>query len=359
MSALIRRKPLPLKGELPLINPTGWTLDDGAGNQAQVWPALGFNLISWKVNTAAGPIELIHRDPGLFEDGKGTRSGNPILFPFPNRIAAGRYQFEGNPYQLELSGDGGKTAIHGFACRHPWRLLEASAENNESWITAEFDLFRDGPGSRAQWPKNGRLQMTYRLIAHGEFGVLRIEAKVDHEGPGNFPFGLGYHPYFSALPGWKTQVEVPAASFWELDQCIPTGKKMPVDASRNLNKPTAFDSLKLDDVLCDLPPNAPKRSSLPNRLQATQTPEGQGTPELLLRGRMIYPGKGELGLWCESHYREVVVYTPPSRDSFCIEPYTCPTNAINNADGGIGAGWLVLQPGETWTSVNEWVFKRV
>lgn len=358
MSAWIRRKPLPLKGELPGINPLGWTLDDGTGNQVQVWPALGFNLFSWKVNTAAGPVELMHSDPGLFEDGKSTRSGNPILFPFPNRIAQGHYSFEGNPYQLELTGDGGKNAIHGFACRHPWRLLEASAENNESWITAEFRLFRDAPGSRTQWPKDGRMQMTYRLIANPGESVLQIEVKVDHEGPGNFPFGLGFHPYFSALPGWKTQVEVPAASFWELDQCLPTGRKLPVDAARSLNKPTPFDPLKMDDVLCDLPANVPQRTATAKGPASAKKSPEQPLPELLLRGRMIYPGKGELGLWCESHYREVVVYTPPSRDCFCIEPYTCPTNAINNADGGIGAGWIVLQPGESWTSFNEWVFKK-
>jgi aldose 1-epimerase len=49
----------------------------------------------------------------------------------------------------------------------------------------------------------------------------------------------------------------------------------------------------------------------------------------------------------------MVVYTPAHRQAFCVEPYTCATDAVNLQARGIDAGWLVLPPGEKWTAVVE------
>jgi aldose 1-epimerase len=48
-----------------------------------------------------------------------------------------------------------------------------------------------------------------------------------------------------------------------------------------------------------------------------------------------------------------VVFTPPHREAVCLEPYTCMTDAINLQQRGVEAGWRVLPPGESWTSVVE------
>ena len=47
--------------------------------------------------------------------------------------------------------------------------------------------------------------------------------------------------------------------------------------------------------------------------------------------------------------------TPPHRQAVCLEPYTCPTDAINLQQRGVDAGLLVLQPGEKWSGVVEMV----
>jgi aldose 1-epimerase len=49
----------------------------------------------------------------------------------------------------------------------------------------------------------------------------------------------------------------------------------------------------------------------------------------------------------------MVVYTPPHRQAFCIEPYTCTTDAINLEQRGVKAGWRVLPPGGRWSAVVE------
>ena len=58
-------------------------------------------------------------------------------------------------------------------------------------------------------------------------------------------------------------------------------------------------------------------------------------------------------LWVRASpaFRDVVVFTPPHRQAFCIEPYTCVTDAINLQPRGVDAGLLTLLPGGRWSAV--------
>src|SRR5438034_969248 len=78
--------------------------------------------VSCQVQRAGPALDLLYADPDLFHNGRPTRSGIPILFPFPNRIRDGRYSWDGKSYQLPLNDPTRLNAIHGFACRHPWRV---------------------------------------------------------------------------------------------------------------------------------------------------------------------------------------------------------------------------------------------
>jgi aldose 1-epimerase len=49
----------------------------------------------------------------------------------------------------------------------------------------------------------------------------------------------------------------------------------------------------------------------------------------------------------------LVVFTPPHRQAFCVEPYTCTTDAVNLQQRGVDAGWLTLPPGGRWSAVFE------
>lgn len=312
-------------------------LDDGRGGALEVWPALGFNAYRWAVE-AGGVHELLYADPGLFDDGRPTRSGIPILFPFPNRIRAGKYVWEGRTFQLPLTGDGGKTAIHGFACRSAWRVIDESADVNSAWLTGEFQISRDAPAALPLWPADARLRLTYRLMENR----VRMEAAVDSPGGQPLPFGLGYHQYFalSAFGGEQAVVLAPAQKFWELVESLPTGVQHAVDAARDLRQGVPMQDLKLDDVLTDLPA-AP-----------VDAPSGLG-----LLGVVRKPPAGPaLRLYGSADYRELVAFTPPHRQAVCLEPYTCTTDAINLQAAGIAAGWRVLPPGESWQGVVEMAF---
>jgi aldose 1-epimerase len=121
------------------LDPTVYHLGKtGTDHQAIIWPALGFNCLSWRVPHAGQVLDLLYLDPGQFSNGRPTRSGIPVLFPFPNRIRAGHFTWNGRDYQLPCNDGTKANAIHGFACRHPWRVLGHGASDTEAWLTGDF-----------------------------------------------------------------------------------------------------------------------------------------------------------------------------------------------------------------------------
>src|SRR5262249_31404632 len=174
------------------LDPTVYVLEDAAaGVRAEVWPALGFNCYRWQASPDGRPLEVLYADPGLFDNGRPTRSGIPVLFPFPNRIRAGRFAWGGQEYQLPLNDSPPRNASHGFPCRLPWRVVGQGADAGGAWLTGEFQGSRDAPDTVALWPADYRIRVTHRLSAR----KLRIEAEVSSGDGKAMPFGLGYHPY--------------------------------------------------------------------------------------------------------------------------------------------------------------------
>jgi aldose 1-epimerase len=300
---------------------TVWQLKGPEGVTAEVCPALGFNCYRWH----ASGRELLFCDPHFFEDGRPTRSGIPVLFPFPNRIRDGRFTWAGKTYQLPLNDPAQKNAIHGFACRSPWRVVGQGADADSAWLTGEFQASVDAPESRSLWPADHHLRVTCRLFNDR----LQLEARVENPDQVPLPFGLGYHPYFRVpepAGGGSPDAEVvaPAQSFWQLEESLPTGAVLAV--GDHLNSPRPHHELDLDEVL--------------TRLDLTPDPVSEG---LCWRGRV-----GGLNLYAAPAFRELVVFTPPHRRALCLEPYTCTTDAINLQPRGFDAGLIVLPPGESW-----------
>jgi aldose 1-epimerase len=313
---------------------TVWLLEDGKGASATLWPAHGFNCFRWQTPSPSGPRERLYRAANFFEDERPTRSGIPILFPFPNRIRDGRFTWQGKEYHLPRNDSTGKNAIHGFVCRRPWRVLEHGADERSAWVTGEFHGSRDAPDTQPLWPADYLLRMTYRLTE----GHLRIEAAVTNPDAVPLPFGLGYHPYFSITPqpGQEAQVTVQASAeaYWELEESLPTGRRLPVTGDRDLRLPRLVRDLHLDDVLTDL----------------TGKTQEDGLTE---RGSVRCRVNGGVYVRTSPAFRELVAFTPPHRQAVCLEPYTCTTDAINLHQRGVDAGLRVLQPGETWSGVVE------
>lgn len=304
-------------------------LMDGQGTAAEIWPDLGSICLSWRVATKWGPLELLSVGSDWLTTPQ--RSGIPVLFPFPNRIRGGRFSWAGRDYSLPLNDPTRENAIHGFACRSPWRVMEAISDSKAAHLVTQFQLSADAPLVLEHWPGDVRLTLTFELTRES----LSLVARVDNPGRDSVPVGLGFHPYFR-IPFTESGkladcfVRVLASEFWDLDRFIPKGAKSPVDGRRDLRMMRCIEGLELDDIYTGFP--------------------AQGLSEdLSCRGWIQERGVGRIEIWTSAGFREVVVFTPAGRSAICLEPYTCTTDAINLYGRGIDSGLQVLPPGAEMT----------
>lgn len=318
--------PLPVTGGATTLI----RLTSPGGAEATLFPGTGFNLIDWRIPTPGGMVPLIHAEADVLSGGSGTRSGVPILFPFPNRIAGATFEWDGRTIDLPTSHPGDPNAIHGFCAKTPWSQIEVTGE---AAVTGTFRLSRDATQASRTWPGDLELAVTYDL----RDSALRLSAHVTNVADHPVPFGLGYHPYFTALAAAsidETIVQVSADSYWELKDSIPDGTVAAVTGRRDLQVPTVLGDRVLDDVLTGLPDFRP-------------------APDGLMQVASLTGGGVTLALRCDESFRDIVVFTPANRESVAIEPYTCPTDAVHLQELGPDVGWRVLPAGGTWTGVVE------
>ena len=301
------------------------------GSLVEVWPDHGFNCRRWR----AGGHELLYSAPDWTENPVPTRSGVPILFPFPNRIRDGVFSHGGETFQLPRNDSTQANAIHGFAPRNPWQVFGYGADATSAWVHGDFQLSVNAPRSNQPWPGDALLSVVYRLTRNR----LRIELRVRNMGEQAFPFGLGLHPYFrfpDESDVSRLVLHASARSIWPLVDSLPTGERQSVPDELNWNRPRAIAGTQLDTVYGDL--------------GAIREDDGG----LLLRatlGHVERPGRVEL--WTTADFRESVLFTPPHRKAICLEPYTCVTDAVNLQARGVDAGWRELPVGRQWAGVVE------
>jgi aldose 1-epimerase len=305
--------------------------DPHSGSTARIAPELGFNCFDFRVMVGGRPVDVLDSLPG-FENGglKASSSGIPILFPFPNRIRAGKFSWKGKEYSLPITDTKFGNAIHGLCLDRPWRVIE----HRDDLITGQFQLSVDAPDRLELWPADFLIEVDYEIV-HNR---LRANFRIGNPSDRSLPWGLGTHPYFKLPLGIDSQVgdclvELPAAQRWELNDCLPTGALLDLDESHDLRDGAYVSTLTLDDVYTGVQCEGPQ-------LECTVIDERAGL---------------QVTLTCPPIFREIVAFTPPKgRAAVCLEPYTCPTDAINLSDRGIDCGWRTLGPGSefhTWIDI--------
>ena len=73
--------------------------DHLSGSTARILPNLGFNCFEFRASVNGNTVDVLDSVPH-FESGNQppSSSGIPILFPFPNRIRAGKFSWNGQDY---------------------------------------------------------------------------------------------------------------------------------------------------------------------------------------------------------------------------------------------------------------------
>ncbi len=268
---------------------------------AVIDPAGGANCLAFR----SGARDLIEPAPVLdAARANPTRWGCPLLFPFPGRIAGGRYGVAGRAYRLPLTAPAGRVHLHGFAPRRGWRVRDRGADSCACAL--DHELLAPEEARAYPWP--------FALIVRWSVrpGLLRADVTVANPGNDPLPFGFGLHPYLAVAE--DAIVRVPATQAWPHREGIPTGPPAPAAG------PWPWAALEpgASLLLTGLPQAA---------IEAT-------AGDIALR----FPGD-RLG--------EVVLYRPAGRAAVCIEPWTSVSGAASLAPGA-PHGLVSLPAGATW-----------
>lgn len=301
-------------------------IQDIASNaSAQIRPDIGFNCFSFKARVNGQPIEALWAEPSFAEgEGRPSRSGMPVLFPFAGRIQNGAFSFQGKEYTITHGAENGPNAIHGFVFNRRWRVIEYAANK----VAGEFQGSIDAPETLAEWPSDYRIQIAYTVSG----STLTTDITISNPGKGVLPFTFGLHPYFRVPLGRgdaaQTLITVPASELWVLEDLLPNGQQLVVDDGRDFRSGKLFPDTSVDDVLTGL-------AAEDGQITATIEDRGSGV-------RLVERFPEE--------YRFCIAYTAPNRESMAIEPYTGGPDPFRAPSLGLDPNLILLEPGKSWTS---------
>jgi aldose 1-epimerase len=294
------------------LPPSGKQHEIGHGRHHVVVTEVGATLRSYTFSGA--PVLDGFAVGQICDSGRGQ-----ILAPWPNRLADGRYSFEGRQAQAPLDEPDRGNAIHGLVRWIPWQLV-SHAQN----VVTLGCLLHPQPG----YPWRLSLVIEYRLSRAG-LSVSIDATNVDEVAA---PFGIGFHPYVTL--GTETvdtmSLVVPARRSLVTDaRGLPTSSRAVVGSefdfsSRRWIGPTCLDTAFTDFVR-----------------------DGDG----MARVEVDDPSGGRgATLWMDQQFGYLMAYTgdsvdPPARRrrSIALEPMSCPPDALRSGDHIV-----VLAPGASW-----------
>jgi galactose mutarotase-like enzyme len=300
---------------ISIASPTGQQWRIGHGGHDVIVCEVGATLRSYMVGTRPvidgfGPDEWSH-------SGRGQ-----VLAPWPNRLADGRYEFNGVRSQAALDEPERQNAIHGLVRWLPWTLQT----RHQNQLSLRLQL-HPSPG----YPFSLLLEMEYHVGRDG----LTVTTTANSTDRGPVPFGLGFHPYLTAGAGTVDGaiLQLPAHHTVDLDdRGLPTGDLTAVEGTeRDFTTARLIGPTVLDTAFTTLDRDA----------------EGRAWASLDVPG-----GDTGASLWADAGFAYLMVYTgdtlgelPRRRRAVAIEPMTCPPNALRT-----GKDLRTLEPGQGWSA---------
>jgi aldose 1-epimerase len=167
-----------------MMLPSGEQFELAAGTQRVVVVEVGGGIREWE------GVLLGYGEGEMCSSGRGQ-----VLAPWPNRLAGGRYEWDGAELQLPVTEVATGSAIHGLVRWASWRAVE-----RESALVALEHVLHPQPG----YPFSLRLRVEYRLVERG----LAVRTEAENVGGRACPFGAGHHPYVLAPSGRVDDLEL-------------------------------------------------------------------------------------------------------------------------------------------------------
>lgn len=270
-------------------------------------PQEGGRIAQLEARVGDAWLPLLIAPPASPADAGAFAWGSFAMLPWPNRIAGAQFSFRGVTYALAANRDG--HALHGLGAQRAWTV----DEETDRTCVLSLDL------GAAGWPLGGTATQRYEATGSGVTMEIELRAR-----DAAYPAGAGWHPWFRRnVSGSEARIALDAGSYYELDVMIPTGRVLPVDATRDLRDGPALGDRRLDDCYRDV-----------------------RSPIVVSWGDVSVEMRRDAGT---SH---AVVYTP--EHAVCVEPQTCAIDAFNLAARGIDAGVRIVAPGRPFVARSEW-----
>ena len=236
---------------------------------------------------------------------KGYQYESALLFPFPNRLAKGQYDFEGQSYQFPLNDFGPPNAVHGILYDQPFEVIEKS----ETLVKLAYHY----KGGLSYYPFPFRVEVSYELLP----AQLDVTIVVSNTGKNMLPGGFGWHPYFNLEEKFSDKMWLSEVECIEVDEyLIPTGKVTP------------YKKFEIPSELCDV--------MLDTCFRFVGDVKNRNTSLFFLDG-------SHLEIYQDQYHPYVQVFTPPDGKTIAIEPMTCPINALKTKEEIV-----LLQPDNDW-----------
>lgn len=296
---------------------------------ATIAPEAGASLVAFEMQRGDTSLPLMRpTPPDAVTRRESGQMASFVMLPWSNRITNARFTFEGRDYTLRANTPQG-FAIHGDGRQRPWRVI---AQRDDA-ITCALDS-RDFPDYNFPFPL--RAELRYSLSET----TLSTTLTLINVGERAMPAGFGFHPYFNrgfgASDADEARLQIRVSGVYP---------PLPGMASRPVSAPGATD-----DRLAA--PGGPMAPLLPEQdFSALQTIGARDIDHCFggWDGRAIiaYPSAGlRLRFECDPVFGHVVIYTPPGKPFFAVEPVTIANNGFNLHAAGLGGtGMQVLSPG--------------
>ena len=217
------------------------------------------------------------------------------LLPYSNRLGDRRFHWRGHDYTTRANVDDSPHSLHGLGWQRPWRVVSTSRFE----VVLELEHTPDD-----DWP--------FAFTAHQHFALtpesFSARLQLTNRGGEAQPVGIGWHPYFVKRAHSRLQAEL--SQRWDSD-----ATQLPVRRVAQAGIDANISDLDYDNCF-----------------------EGWQGPARIRDERFSLQLSSSLGY--------LVVYTPQTKDYFCVEPVSHVSDAIHMAEPA-AHGLTALAPGAT------------
>ncbi|WP_187269349.1 aldose 1-epimerase [Algibacter pacificus] len=225
-----------------------------------------------------------------------------ILFPFANRINNGVYDYKGARYKFPINEEANNNAIHGLIFNKTFKVTNEVATKDSASVTLVYDEQQPSIG----FPFTYKITLDYILTAIN----LDLKITVTNTDTKDFPFTLGWHPYFLSQ-----DLPQSTLSFQSSKKMVFNDQMITIDTIDNPDdSELKIENKQLDDCW-----------------ELDQTEVLFSTPNY------------NLSINSTEKNSFLQAYTPPLNNVIAIEPTTGISDSFNNK-----IGLKTLEPNETY-----------